>query len=87
MECAGADDVFRTGGDEFIAVTENLEERDIRLLIRHIRESANINGISIAIGYAFTRGKATNFDALLTNADLNMYRDKGHSFRRRRDDC
>ena len=86
MECAGEGYVFRTGGDEFIVVTEDLEERDICLLIQHIRDSANINGISIAIGYACTRGKITNFDSLLTNADFNMYQDKGHSLHRRRGD-
>ena len=85
-ECAGENSVFRTGGDEFIVVTEELEERDILLLIQHMRASANNNGISMAIGYACIHGKLTNFDALLTKADLNMYKDKGHSFRRRRDD-
>ena len=85
-ECAGENSVFRTGGDEFIVVTEELEERDILLLIHHMRASANNNGISMAIGYACIHGKLTNFDALLTKADLNMYKDKGHSFRRRRDD-
>ena len=85
-ECAGSECVFRTGGDEFIVVTEDLEERDIRLLIRHIRESAENNGISIAVGFASVQGKLTDFDTLLTRADFNMYQDKGHSFRRRRDD-
>ncbi|SFO24812.1 diguanylate cyclase (GGDEF) domain-containing protein [Eubacterium pyruvativorans] len=85
-ECAGSEYVFRTGGDEFIVVTEDLEERDIRLLIRHIRESAENNGISIAVGFASVQGKLTDFDTLLTRADFNMYQDKGHSFRRRRDD-
>ena len=86
MECAGEDYVFRTGGDEFIVLTENLEEQDIRLLIQHMRDSANINGISMAIGFAWIRGKVTNFDALLTKADFNMYQDKGHSYCRRRND-
>ena len=86
MECAGEDYVFRTGGDEFIVVTEDLEERDIRLLIQHMRESAELNGISMAIGFAWTRGKVSDFDALLTKADFAMYQNKGHSFRRRRED-
>lgn len=85
MECAGADCVFRTGGDEFIVVTEDLEERDIRLLIQHMQESAELNGISMAIGFAWTRGKVSDFDALLTKADFAMYQNKGHSFRRRRE--
>ncbi len=86
MECAGEECVFRTGGDEFVVVTEELEERDILLLVQNMRDSAKVNGISMAIGYAWTRGEVTDFDALLTKADLNMYRDKGHSYRRRRDD-
>jgi len=85
-ECAGEDSVFRTGGDEFIVVTEDVEERDILLLIQHMRQAAANNGISMAIGYACTRGKTTDFDALLTKADFSMYQDKGHSFRRRRSD-
>ena len=86
QECAGEKYVFRTGGDEFIVLTEELEEKDISLLIRHMRENAANNGISMAIGYAVCRGKVTDFDALLTRADFNMYKDKGHSFRRRRND-
>lgn len=85
-ECAGVKNVFRTGGDEFLVVTEELEVQDIELLIRHIRGSAANNGISMAIGYALTVGKDTDFDALLTKADLSMYKDKGHSYRRRRED-
>ena len=85
-ECAGEDCVFRTGGDEFVVITEDLEERDILLLIQHMRMSAENNGISMAIGYSYARGKVTDFDALLTRADFNMYLDKGHSFHRRRSD-
>lgn len=85
-ECAGLKNVFRTGGDEFLVVTEDLDAKDIELLIRHMRESAENNGISMAIGYACTVGKVTDFDALLTKADLSMYKDKGHSYRRRRED-
>lgn len=85
-ECAGEGYVFRTGGDEFVVITEDLEERDILLLIRHMRKSAENNGISMAIGFSSIRGKVTDFDALLTKADMNMYQDKGHSFRRRRGD-
>ena len=85
-EYAGEDCVFRTGGDEFVVITEDLEERDILLLIQHMRKSAENNGISMAVGFASIRGKVTDFDALLTKADFNMYQDKGHSFRRRRGD-
>jgi diguanylate cyclase (GGDEF)-like protein len=85
-ECAGEGCVFRTGGDEFVVITEDLEERDILLLIQHMRKSAENNGISMAVGFACTRGEVADFDALLTKADLNMYQDKGHSFRRRRSD-
>ncbi len=82
QECAGEDCVFRTGGDEFIVLTEDVEEADILLLIRHMRESAKINGISMAVGFACSRGTEADFDALLTEADLNMYQDKGKSYRR-----
>ena len=51
-----------------------------------MRMSAENNGISMAIGYSYARGKVTDFDALLTRADFNMYLDKGHSFHRRRSD-
>ena len=51
-----------------------------------MRQSAVNNGISMAIGYACRCGKVTDFDALLTESDFNMYRDKGHSFRRSRSD-
>lgn len=81
-ECAGADCVFRTGGDEFVVVTNDMEEGDIRLMIRHMRESAKINGINMAIGFVCSRETGADFDALLTKADFNMYKDKGQSYRR-----
>lgn len=86
QECAGAECVFRTGGDEFVVVTEGMEEDDIRLLIQHIHERARDNGISMAVGYAVSQRMVSDFDALLTKADLKMYEDKGHSYRRRSTD-
>ena len=85
-ECAGEKCVYRTGGDEFVVVTENMQEKDVLMLIQHIRESAERNGISLAAGYAYSNGKECNFDRIMTEADFNMYKDKGHSYRRRRTD-
>ena len=56
------------------------------MLIQHIRESAERNGISLAAGYAYSNGKECDFDRIMTEADFNMYKDKGHSYRRRRTD-
>ena len=85
-ECAGEKCVYRTGGDEFVVVTENMQEKDVLMLIQHIRESAERNGISLAVGYAYSRGQECDFDRMMTEADFNMYKDKGHSYRRRRTD-
>ena len=85
-ECVAADSVFRTGGDEFVVVTENIEEQELQRLIQQIRDSARRNGISMAIGYAISKGLVRDFDGLLTQADFEMYQDKKHSFHRRRDD-
>lgn len=85
-ECAGEKCVYRTGGDEFVVVTENMQEKDVLMLIQHIRESAERNGISLAAGYAYSNGKECDFDRIMTEADFNMYKDKGHSYRRRRTD-
>jgi diguanylate cyclase (GGDEF)-like protein len=85
-ECAGRECVFRVGGDEFIVLTKEMEENDIRLLVRNIRDTAQDNGISMALGYAVSTGIDADTDTLLTRADLKMYDDKAHSLYRRRDD-
>ena len=85
-DCAGKECVFRIGGDEFVVLTEEMDDKDIQLLIHHIRDTAQESGISLALGYALSEDENANIDTLLTCADRKMYEDKAHNLHRRRDD-
>jgi diguanylate cyclase (GGDEF)-like protein len=78
------DDVYRTGGDEFIALSSDktitqLEDLRIDLLNRTSKynndESHDII-IEIACGYAVSTSKDETFESILKRSDKEMYRNK-----------
>lgn len=81
-------DVYRFGGDEFLAVVTDCTEADIELYIkkwkRALRELNSVDDelpCEIACGYAFGEGK--DFSKLLREADVNMYNNKMEMKRKR----
>ena len=68
--------IFRTGGDEFVVVFENLKEttflENVRRLQADIRESRH----HIAMGYAWSDRSPLLLEELISRADDVMYRDK-----------
>ena len=86
------DTVARFGGDEFIILCEQIDEKNEAVLIagrllHFLREKIQISGtdhyISGSIGIAFGNGYSHTADELLKNADMAMYevKEKG------RDNC
>jgi diguanylate cyclase (GGDEF)-like protein len=83
--------VFRLGGDEFAVVLRDYDEEEIRNLKARLK--LEINGItishiplSVSIGHAFHKVGQLNFNALFSEAENDMYRDKMLSNKRVTDD-
>ncbi len=68
---------FRFGGDEFAAVLRDCSPVQVQERIHRFRELETEKGISVSIGYAYTRDMGdSSFKRLLDEADHNMYQDK-----------
>lgn len=74
--------IYRTGGDEFIAVyKDNINEETIETEINAARESCKVRGkdvivpLEIAMGYA-VRTESETLEQMIDRADLNMYKNK-----------
>lgn len=79
------DVVARLGGDEFVVVAEELEQPSdaipvARRICQKLSEPADIESheisISGSVGITFAPGEGTEIEALLSNADLALYRAK-----------
>lgn len=76
--------VYRTGGDEFIAIVENdevkvLDEKKetlVRKTIKYNKDSSNEIVIEIATGYAKYRFGDKTYEQILTRSDAEMYKHK-----------
>jgi diguanylate cyclase (GGDEF)-like protein len=68
---------YRIGGDEFVAVIENIKEEDIQNYLDKFSESQKIHNVSIAIGYSYTDNILnTKLEKLVKRADQMMYENK-----------
>ena len=73
--------VIRYGGDEFLIIFQEIEERDFRSLMKKIKESVHRTDFSdcpdirvdISVGGAYGAGSLTE---AITRADKEMYKDK-----------
>ncbi|MCR4897895.1 MAG: GGDEF domain-containing protein [Acholeplasmatales bacterium] len=68
---------YRIGGDEFVAVIENIKEEDIQNYLDKFSEAQKIHNVSIAIGYSYTDNILnTKLEKLVKRADQMMYENK-----------
>jgi diguanylate cyclase (GGDEF)-like protein len=83
--CAEADDtVARIGGDEFALLLRRVDAaealRRVQSAVADLRETVRVGGVAIqphaSIGIAMYPADGCDFDALLRNADVAMYRGK-----------
>lgn len=75
-EPAGPSCVFRMGGDEFILALENGSPEKAEALKKELKQNFSRHGISMALGWAIRQAPVKDIDALITEADRNMYKDK-----------
>ena len=75
---------YRTGGDEFIAITY-LNKNDVECAVKEFKDNMSkwsgerINNISLSIGYASREEfKEYTIDELVGEADKRMYENKAH---------
>ena len=72
--------IGRTGGDEFVALVENITEEeieDIKFFIKNrVSHIFNKQNTQISIGYSKYKKDGETFEELLSFADKKMYEDK-----------
>lgn len=69
------DEIFRVGGDEFVVILRNVDEKQVKEFINKLHNKARKNEVSLAVGYAMTN-KSQDIEKLLKEADEKMYEDK-----------
>ena len=69
------DDIFRTGGDEFIVITSDIDRETFERKARRLCADAEKNGLSFATGSFWSDG-SEDLKAAFARADEMMYADK-----------
>lgn len=68
---------YRIGGDEFVAIVDNIDEESIEKLIQDFDEKQKEYNVSIAIGYSYSKNvKEIGYEKLIMDADKKMYINK-----------
>lgn len=68
--------IFRSGGDEFVAVFENLEQQQFEERAQKLRAGVQQSGCHIAVGCAWSDQAPLKLEELIGRADAAMYEDK-----------
>ncbi len=74
--------LFRIGGDEFLAAANGVTKEELGERVRLLREDMKEHGVNMAVGEVWTKDAPKNPDALLTEAEKLMYKDKAEYYRR-----
>ena len=84
-ECFGnadASNCFRTGGDEFVAILQDVTEAEVREKIAKFERLQREANISVAVGYAYSDDvHPVDAAVLFQQADREMYRNKAQTKR------
>lgn len=75
------ENVFRTGGDEFVCIFENISKLDFNTLVMTIQETlCTMQENLISIGASWAQS-TSNIEELISTADKNMYKVKQKYYR------
>ena len=69
------EDIFRTGGDEFIVITTAIDRPTFERKLQRLHEASEKHGVLFAIGSFWSDG-STDFNTAFHQADEMMYADK-----------
>lgn len=90
LDCFGEADVYRIGGDEFVAFRLDAAEGEVERDLKRIKETLANQGYDISVGIETAERGCVDVDKLMPEAEKAMYRDKqlyyqqpGHERRRR----
>ena len=77
----GENNVYRNGGDEFIAIIPNISLGSFDIVREHLMEAVSVdNGISIAVGFEWC-DDSRKVEETLKSADRKMYAAKAEHYR------
>ena len=68
--------IYRTGGDEFVAVHPNCNKEDFYKTVETLHQRIQNNKHHIAVGYVWSDEQPLNLEVLISKADKIMYQDK-----------
>lgn len=68
--------IYRTGGDEFLAVFQNFGREEFAAEFYKLRQDIHKSCYHIASGFVWTDQPTENLDTLISQADKMMYEDK-----------
>lgn len=75
-------DLFRIGGDEFVALCRGMEEGELYREVEELRTELDRKKVTMAVGTAVNTLGAVGFDHLLTEPERRMYQDKAEYYRK-----
>ena len=75
-EAVGTDMVYRTGGDEFVAVCLNCGKTEFYNRLYHLQSEVRRDKCHIAVGSAWSEQQPLDLEELVIRADQEMYQDK-----------
>lgn len=84
-EAAETNMIYRTGGDEFIALYPNCEKQHFYDSVAQLQQKILEDDIHIAVGHAWSDKSPLNLEKLITKADEIMYQDKREYYRKNAD--
>lgn len=81
QEATDTNMVYRTGGDEFIALYPNCSEAKFHENVCRLHRKIQEDLCHIAVGYVWSNTQPLNLEKLITQADQVMYQDKRDYYR------
>lgn len=68
--------IYRTGGDEFVAIFQDISESDFLGKVSHLRSVIQQDKHHIAVGHTWSNQPPFHLEMLIAQADKIMYQDK-----------
>ena len=72
----GENDTYRIGGDEFVAIGEDKTLEEVNALVVSLKQAVESAGYHIAAGVSFREKKGIEMNAIVGEAEKEMYSDK-----------